>query len=125
MMGYAHGSDLMKTERGETEYNYRYGPVLQRGFISALAPFDQAEIVTRVLLDIRSATFMSGSPVFDPTSGTVLGLHNAGHDHAVSFAIPLDADRLALFRNIAQEGTLGTSGSTALPPVAMKPSVDG
>lgn len=76
--GYAFGQDLLKRESGEQERIYRFGPILQRGHISAIAPFDHAQYIERVLLDVRTARGMSGSPVFDPRTGLVLALHNSG-----------------------------------------------
>jgi len=41
--GYAFGEGLLKREVGEREKIYRFGPVLQQGYISGIAPFDHAQ----------------------------------------------------------------------------------
>jgi S1-C subfamily serine protease len=93
--GFAFGSDHLT--RPQDGHVYRFGPVLQQGYVSALAPFDNAKIVERILLDLRTSVGMSGSPVFDSATGTVVGIHDAGREATTAYAIPLDADRIAAF----------------------------
>jgi len=88
--GYAFGENLLKREFGEQERVYRFGPILQRGHISAIAPFDHAQYIERVLLDVRTARGMSGSPVFDPRTGLVLALHSSV---ATAFLLLLSSPR--------------------------------
>jgi S1-C subfamily serine protease len=45
---------------------YRIGPILQQGYVSALAPHDDNPFIDRILLDLRSSEGLSGAPVFDP-----------------------------------------------------------
>lgn len=91
-LGYPFGEDalLRKAEDGSMRV-YRFGPILQQGFVSAIAPFDNAEVVERLLLDLRTERGMSGAPVLRSSDGALLGLHDAGRDMAVSYAIPLSA----------------------------------
>jgi S1-C subfamily serine protease len=93
VLGYPYGEALQL--RSDEEVLYRFGPVLQQGYISALAPHEHTDIVDRVLLDVRTSIGMSGAPVFDPESGEVLAIHSAGLDGTVAFAIPLSADLIA------------------------------
>jgi len=94
--GYPFGSGLLQRDQADgSKRVYRLGPVLQQGFVSAVAPFDESPSVERLLLDIRTAGGMSGSPVFSPTTGEVFGIHDAGVDATTAFAIPLTASRLA------------------------------
>jgi hypothetical protein len=89
-LGYAYGSSLLLRDDGMgAEHAYRAGPILQQGYISALAPFPDAERVERILLDVRTSRGMSGSPVFRPEDGVVIGLHQAGRGTVTAFAVPL------------------------------------
>jgi hypothetical protein len=85
--GYAYGREL---HRRPSETQYRFGPILQRGFVSAIAPYDNADRIDRVLLDVRTAQGMSGSPIFDPETGAVFAIHDAGDKgNVVAFGVPL------------------------------------
>jgi S1-C subfamily serine protease len=92
--GFAFGSDHLEREINGERHVYRVGPILQQGYISAIAPFDQSPRVERLLLDLRTSPGMSGSPVFDPTSGIVIGIHDAGREATTAFAIPLDSSTI-------------------------------
>ena len=89
--GYAFGENLLKREYGEHERTYRFGPILQHGYISAISPFEHAPAADRLLLDVRTARGMSGSPVFHPTTGSVLAVHSSGMEDTVAFAIPISS----------------------------------
>jgi hypothetical protein len=85
--GYSHGSVLLGGKARIT----RCGPILQQGVIVALAPFD-AEEAQNLLLDIRIGPCGSGSPIFSPSSGEVLGIlteAQAGPQAAISIARPV------------------------------------
>jgi Trypsin-like peptidase domain len=66
--GYAHGSNLLR----QGKKLGRFGPVLQRGCIAALVPFDSPGTET-LLLDLATAHAASGSPVFRWDTGEVIG----------------------------------------------------
>lgn len=87
--GYAHGNELTEKD-GQV---YRWGPVIQQGYVSGLSPFSKSDSPDEVLLDVRTARGMSGSPVFRPNDGEVVGIHNSAIAVAgittTSFAIPL------------------------------------
>lgn len=86
MCGYPYGSDMLR-KKGE---HYRFGPVLQHGHISALAPFHNSpDDVTEILLDVRAAEGMSGSPIFRPDDGTVIGILHSSWEATTALAIPL------------------------------------
>jgi hypothetical protein len=75
LSGYAHGSALLK--RGKELI--RFGPVLQRGIVAALAPYDEAgKPPTSVLLDLVTGRAASGSPVFSVATGEVFGVLTEG-----------------------------------------------
>ena len=103
VLGYAFGRDLLKRELGKRERIYRFGPVLQQGYISAIAPYDHTEHVHRLLLDVRTIGGMSGSPVFRPEDGVVVGIHDAGREHVTAFAFPLDQRTVAELLKSADE----------------------
>ncbi len=105
--GYAAGENLLKREVGENEQIYRSGPILQHGYISAIAPFDHSTVIARLLLDVRTARGMSGSPVFDPETGTVLAIHEAGMGDTVAFGIPLISKVVAQLLTIHGSGEPG------------------
>jgi len=93
-VGYPHGEDLLM--RGKEQY--RFGPVLQRGYISAISPLDNVPggAVEELLLDLRAAEGMSGSPIFIPASGKVVGMLTSGWVGSrlvtTSNAIPIGAN---------------------------------
>lgn len=103
--GFPFGSDLMKREsdsmtREEEEEDwptrYRIGPVLQQGHIAAIAPYSDGTQVARLLLDVRTWRGMSGAPVFDPHSSTVIGIHQKGRETVTAFALPLTQASVAV-----------------------------
>jgi len=108
--GYPYGEILHKRESGEKEIVYRFGPLLQQGFISGMAPFDSSEMIERLLLDVRTAKGMSGCPVFDARDGTVIGIHSSGIGADVAFAIPIDTRLVDTIINIAS-GRGGATGT--------------
>lgn len=97
--GFAFGENLLRREVDKQELIYRFEPILQQGYISALSPFEHSPIIDRFLLDVRTAKGMSGSPVFDPQTGLVLGIHNSGIDDTVAFAIPISRHMVSEFIN--------------------------
>ena len=96
--GYPQGS--LSLERRDEEGNmkrYRVGPVLQRGYVSAVAPFEQPDVASRYLLDMTTSPGMSGAPVFEPYNGNVIALHTAGFAEETAFAVPLTKELVAYF----------------------------
>lgn len=113
--GYPLGDELL-TKAGL----WRFGPVVHAGIISAVSPYDAAEprSLTTFLTDINTAPGMSGSPVFLPDSGLVIGLHYAGVQGTLGCAVPVDGSRLtgwvAAFESaLAKGGSPGTLKLTA------------
>ncbi len=87
LCGYPHGTILLR-DGGRL---MRFGPILQQGFISALSPYDRAE-PNAILLDVRVGPAASGSPVFLPDSGEVVGIlksGNVGKHATTAFATPI------------------------------------
>ena len=82
--GYPYGTNLLHIDHRI----YRHGPVIQSGHISAVAPYETWDAPTELLLDVRTAAGMSGSPVFRP-NGTVIGLHWGGWEATTAMAVPL------------------------------------
>lgn len=87
----------------------RFGPLFQRGHISATVPFgsrvDQAD---RILLDIRIARGMSGSPLLDPISAKVIGIIYAGRGEGVdgtvfAVGVPIDKTKFQSWFRVYQE----------------------
>ena len=68
--GYPYGSDTMQDALGKGQI-VRWGPILHRGYISA---HSQAGSFPEVLMDVRIAPGMSGSPIFRPDTGQVIGI---------------------------------------------------
>ena len=71
---------------------FRWGPVVQRGHISAVSPFDTTDLPEEILLDVRTARGMSGAPIFRPEDGSAIGIHYAGIEATTAFGIPLTED---------------------------------
>lgn len=116
--GYAFGEILLKREVGERERLYRFGPILQQGYISGIAPFDHAQHIERLLLDVRTAKGMSGSPVFDPRTGRVHALHSSGIEDTVAFAIPISSNIVSRLVEMAEGSSPGDQGTSELKSVA-------
>ena len=81
--GYPYGSAILKRD----SKIYRWGPVFQQGSISAISPFDGATEPDEILLDVRTAGGMSGSPIFRPKTGEVIGIHYAGIEATTAFGL--------------------------------------
>jgi S1-C subfamily serine protease len=92
---------------------WRFGPVVHAGIISAVSPYDAVgpRSLTTFLTDINTAPGMSGSPVFLPDSGLVIGLHYAGVQGTLGCAVPVDDARLTCWVG-AFESALAKGGSS-------------
>jgi len=110
-MGYAHGEQLLTKDQRV----YRFGPVLQQGYVSAISPFDQAGKVDEILLDLRVAPGLSGSPVFWPGDGSVIGMIEASTpETAVAIAHPLSSTTIQQYL-AAHEEALAAARTAAAP----------
>jgi S1-C subfamily serine protease len=83
--GYPYGHAMLQRDKRV----YRWGPVIQSGFISAISPFDVDITPDEILLDVRVATGMSGAPIFRPTDGIVLGILHSGWEAITALGLPL------------------------------------
>jgi S1-C subfamily serine protease len=90
VIGYPYGTDSLTIPYTEKKRIYRSGPVVQQGYISALAPYHTHKRITKILLDVRTAKGMSGAPVLLPETGEVIGVHEGGTEGTTAYAIPLD-----------------------------------
>jgi len=88
--GYPYGTAMLK----KNAKVYRWGPVIQRGFISAISPFDTATEPDEILLDVRTAGGMSGAPIFRPSNGEVIGIHHSGWEATTALGLPLTHQRV-------------------------------
>jgi len=91
LVSYPLGSELLY--KGGATLS-RFGPLLQRGWIAALGPFDSPR-PKEILLNLLTAGGASGGPVLRPASGEVVGLLKAGHvgrEPVMSVAIPISYD---------------------------------
>lgn len=89
--GYPYGHFMLQQDQRV----YRWGPVTQQGFISAISPFDTAQTPDQILLDVRTAEGMSGAPIFVPHNGLVIGIHHSGWEATTALGLPLTANRVA------------------------------
>ena len=48
-----------------------------------------------ILLDVRTAGGMSGTPIFRPSSGEVIGIHHSGWETTTALGQSIYRDRLA------------------------------
>jgi Trypsin-like peptidase domain len=106
--GYPFGNKFLE----RSERRYRFGPVLQQGHISAIVPYDNAIFVSEFLLDLRATSGMSGSPLFSPEDGKVIGIIYFGFEATTSFALALDQERINKYldghdRSHGQSGRAG------------------
>jgi hypothetical protein len=96
ILGYPFGSGGM-VRPADPKRVYRVGPVLQQGYISAIAPFGQCAQIERILLDVRTAKGMSGAAVIDATTGAAIGVHTSGYESepaTLAFAEPFTSSVL-------------------------------
>ena len=107
VLGYSHGSAALIREGSMDQY--RFGPLLQQGAVSALAPYGGVSQPEQILLDISVAGGASGSPAFSAESGEILGIVHSGVPPVYTLALPLYPDfvkgRIDAFRReLEQEG---------------------
>ena len=114
LLGYADGERLQQVNQGEVfnEELYRFGPILQQGYLSAIEPMHGCGVVNRLLLDIRTTGGLSGSPVFSLETGDVFGVHFASNKTTTAFAMPLDANRVTAYRKNFYESLAQWTSST-------------
>lgn len=118
LFGYPQGNlGIERDDDAGRRRTYRVGPVLQHGYVSAIAPTDEADNVDRYLLDVRTNVGMSGGPVFDPYTGAVVGLHDRGLAYETAFAIPLSRGRIEYLLERSMELASGSALQIALPTV--------
>lgn len=96
VVGFPYGTEGLAKPYSNQEI-YRFGPVLQQGYISAIAPYHGKRTLTKLLLDIRTAKGMSGAAVFLPQTGEVIGIHEGGTEWTLAYAIPLDQKSMKNF----------------------------
>jgi hypothetical protein len=83
--GYPYGHFMLQRD-GRV---YRWGPVVQQGYVSAVSPFDTSAIPDEVLLDIRIAEGMSGAPIFRPQDGRAVGIVHSAWQATTALGLPL------------------------------------
>jgi hypothetical protein len=94
--GYPYGTSMLK----KNSKVYRWGPVIQRGFISAISPFDTATEPDEILLDVRTAGGMSGAPIFRPSNGEVIGIHHSVWEATTALGLPLTKQNVDAWLNL-------------------------
>lgn len=110
LMGYPYGRDLLNVRDTSGQRRLeRWGPVLNQGYVSSVAPLDGVSIVDGFTLDVRCAKGMSGSPIFKADDGIVVGLFHMGTtdgvlDHEIGYGIPIFADQVDAFLKIHDQG---------------------
>lgn len=88
--GYPYGHSMLQRDNRV----YRWGPVVQQGYISAVSPFDTISIPDEILLDVRVADGMSGAPIFRPRDGSVIGILHSGWEATTAQGLPLTKQRI-------------------------------
>lgn len=83
--GYPYGHAMLQRDKKV----YRWGPVVQQGYISAVSPFDIAAAPNEILLDVMVAGGMSGTPIFRTVDGKVIGILHSGWEAATALGLPL------------------------------------
>jgi len=83
--GYPYGHSMLH----KNSKVYRWGPVVQQGFISALSPFDTAKEPEEILLDVRAAGGMSGAPVFRLDDGKIIGILHSTWEATTALALTI------------------------------------
>ena len=93
--GYPYGHYMLQRNKRV----YRWGPVVQQGYISAISPFDLVVTPNEILLDVRTAEGMSGAPIFHPDTGVVIGIHHSGWEATTALGLPLVAEKVSEWLN--------------------------
>jgi V8-like Glu-specific endopeptidase len=88
--GYPYGTAMLERDGSV----YRWGPVVQQGWISGISPFETASSPDEILLDVRTAGGMSGAPIFRPGDGRVIGIHHSGWEATTALGQPIDRAHL-------------------------------
>jgi S1-C subfamily serine protease len=96
LCGYPYTNLLLQPE-GRPRRN---GPVIQQGYVSGLAPYAGADAPEEILLDVRTAEGMSGSPVIRSSTGELIGIHYEAVSGTkaittTTFAIPVDEAKVS------------------------------
>jgi hypothetical protein len=89
MCGFPSGEDTLDV-KGEI-FGIRYSPILQRGHVACLLPFDDAELPYGIQTDIIGTGGSSGSPIADPISGEVIGIAQKVIPAGVSCIVTTDS----------------------------------
>jgi hypothetical protein len=113
--GYPYGHAMLQRDRKV----FRWGPVVQQGYLSAISPYDTSATPSEILLDVRSAPGMSGAPIFRPGSGTVIGLLHSGWEATTALGLPLTMASLQAWLKLHDEGLAEQPASAepeAIPP---------
>jgi hypothetical protein len=115
--GYPYGTSMLK----KNARVYRWGPVIQRGFISAISPFDTATEPDQILLDVRAAGGMSGAPIFRPSDGEVIGILHSRREATTAMGLPLtkqNVDAWLELYDIEQNASDRNQVGSGLPNIA-------
>ena len=102
--GYPYGTSMLERDL----HIYRWGPVIQQGSISAISPFDGTTNPDEILLDVRTAGGMSGSPIIRPVNGEVIGIHYAGWEATTALGLPLIQTEVEIWVDKFDKKILGT-----------------
>ncbi len=114
--GHPFGERLVETKDGRAFT--RFGPVLQRGWISGILPTNESAVVARYVLDARVAEGMQGSPVFQIDTGVVIGILDAMENWIAGLAAPINRTLVnALIGQLDATKTPGSFSVSGLEPV--------
>jgi hypothetical protein len=95
----------------------------ESSFNTAISPFDRIGLVTEILLDLRAAPGMSGSPVVWPGSGQVIGIVTEMLEATVAMALPLDSSSLTQYLQAHDAARASFSRTPTLPsPSSSQPN---
>jgi S1-C subfamily serine protease len=86
--GYPYGEAMLQRD-GKV---YRWGPVIQQGYVSGVSPFDavpEGYLPNELLLDVRIAGGMSGGPIVRPRDGRVVGIVHSTWEATTALGLPL------------------------------------
>ena len=103
--GYPYGTAMLK----KGNQIYRWGPVVQRGFVSSLSPFDTVSEPDEILLDVRTAGGMSGAPIFRPSTSEVIGIHHSGWEATTALGLPLTSGKVSEWLKLYDNQRKGTA----------------
>jgi V8-like Glu-specific endopeptidase len=107
--GYPYGTSMLH----RSERVYRWGPVTQRGFVSAISPYENVLKPDELLLDVRIAPGMSGAPIVRTMDAQVIGIVHSSWEATTAVGLPLTKEKVTRWVQAIEKALQGESSHFA------------